>query len=304
MVFIFTKNIFIILKPNPEINALLQLIDDPDSVVHETVSKKLESYGSEILPNLQNQLLATESVETQTRIEFIINKIAFQEIKSEFYGWAKNDNLDLYNAVLLMCKYRNQSADDETEIRKKIKNIYQSTWLELNNYLSPIEQINVMSSIFYNMYRLESKPLETKLVDTFFVDQLVETKHGNGYSLGLLYLVLASMLSIPIFAVDIPDQFLLAYFETSYNFLNPDQKNTTSILFYIDPTNGMIYTQDDVNAYLKKINIESNSEMYVPLSPKQVMKTYIKTLITCYKNTQLINYKEKELLQLLEILTD
>jgi regulator of sirC expression with transglutaminase-like and TPR domain len=291
------------LETNSQINALLQLLDDPDSMVYEAVSGKLESFGSEILPNLQNQLPFVNEI-THERIEVIINKIAFQEIENAFKNWVLHDNADLYTAVLLICRYRNQTEFNENDIRKKIKNIYQSTWLELNNYLSPIEQINVMSSILYNMYKLESQSLDAKLLNTFFVDKLVETKSGNGYSLGLLYLVLASMLDIPIFAVDIPDQFLLAYFDTSFNFLKPEAENTKSILFYIDPTNGMVYTQKDVDAYLQKINIVANPNMFLPQTEKQVVRTYLKTLVTCYSNNQLINYKEKEILRLLDLLAD
>jgi Transglutaminase-like superfamily len=112
------------------------------------------------------------------------------------------------------------------------------------------------------------------------------------------------MLDIPIFAVDLPDQFLLAYFDTSFNFLKPDAQNTQSILFYIDPTNGMVYTQKDVDAYLQKINTTAEPEMFLPQTEKQVIRTYIKTLITCYSNNQFINYREKELLELLDILAD
>ncbi len=190
-----------------EIEALMHLLDDPDKLVFDSVSNKIMSYGTDIIPQLQQQLNEAANLDTQERIEEIINKISFSEIKLNLQEWASHENPILLNALIILCRYRNQTTFDENEIRKGIKNIYQSTWLEINNYLSPIEQINVLSSILYNMYRLESKPLDSKLVNTFYIDKLLETKEGNGYSLGLLYLVVSSMLDIPIYAVELPDQF-------------------------------------------------------------------------------------------------
>ncbi len=64
----------------------------------------------------------------------------------------------------------------------------------------------------------------------------------------------------------------------------------------------MVYTQPDIDSYLQKINTTAEPHMYIPQTEKQVIRTYIKTLITCYSNNELINYKEKELLELLDVI--
>ncbi len=278
------------------------MLDDPDNVVYESVSNKITSFGKNILPNLQAQFVDAPNLEVQDRIQELIQKINFEDIKAQLTNWAQSSNSALLDAILLFCEYGNPQEFDENNTRKKIKNIYQSTWLELNNYLSPIEQINVLSSILYNMYRLQAVEPDTNNTSKFYIDCLLNDKTGNAYSLGILYLILAAQLDIPIYAIDIPDQFLLAYFNNSFNFLEPNKTHDDSILFFIDPTNGMIYTQDDVNAYLQKMNLESNAKMYKALDDKEVLKMFTRKLIQSYSNKEFINNNEKQLLQLLEIL--
>jgi hypothetical protein len=41
---------------------------------------------------------------------------------------------------------------------------------------------------------------------------------------------------------------------------------------------------------------------HIALSNKQFMKRYLQQLLKCYETEDLINYKEKELLQLIELL--
>ncbi len=175
----------------------------------------------------------------------------------------------------------------------------------MNNYLSPMEQVNVLSSILYNMYKLENEELNVDNINHYFISYLLSAKTGNIYSLGAVYLSLCRLLHIPIYAVDIPQQFLLGYFETTYNYLDIREEPTNNILFYIDPANGMVYTQSDVNAYLKKINYEPIKDDYKkPLDNKKVMLLYFQQLLKCYETDDLINQKEKEILQIIELLRD
>ena len=65
----------------------------------------------------------------------------------------------------------------------------------------------------------------------------------------------------------------------------------------------MVYTQSDVDAYLKKMNLPLHNELYQkPLNNKQFMKIYLQQLLKCYETEDLINEKEKELLQLIDVL--
>lgn len=59
---------------------------------------------------------------------------------------------DLLEGALLVARYHYPDIDT-TVVYQEMEKLRRNTWLELNNYLTPIEQINIVTSIFYNYYK-------------------------------------------------------------------------------------------------------------------------------------------------------
>jgi Transglutaminase-like superfamily len=290
------------MQNNTEIDALLHLLDDPDEVVFTSVKNKIMSFGKDILPNLEGFSETTNDGLLLTRIEEIIREVTFEEVLEKFELWTKKEHPELLEAMLIMNQYR-FTDPKENETRKAIKTIYQSAWLEMNNYLAPMEQVNVLASIIYNMYRLQNIDINAENLNGFFISHLLSTKNGNVLSLNAVYLILCDLLSIPIKAINLPGQFLLGFIDTVYDYLSPTLEPQEKILFYIDASSGMVYTQSDVDAYLKKSNFPLKDPSYdVGMSNKEFMKLYLQTLLKSYATIDMINEKEKEILQLIEML--
>jgi Transglutaminase-like superfamily len=291
------------MQNNSEIKALLHLLDDPDEMVFTSVKNKIISYGRDILPNLEGFSETTTDQLLQIRIDEIIKQVTFEEVLGKMEAWASKENQDLLEGMLIMNQYR--FADPkENETRKLMKTIYQSTWLEMNNYLAPMEQVNVLASIIYNMYRLQNQDISAENINGFFINHLLNTKTGNVLSLNSVYLILCDLLSIPIKPINLPGQFLLGYVDTVYDYLSPTLEPKEKILFYIDASSGMVYTQSDVDAYLKKSNFPLKDPSYdVPMTNKEYMKLYLQTLLKSYGTIDMINEREKEILQLIEMVS-
>jgi regulator of sirC expression with transglutaminase-like and TPR domain len=290
------------MQSNSQIQALLHLLDDPDENVFSSVKNKIISFGKDIVPNLEGHWESTTDPALQKRIEDIIRIVNFQEVLDSFTVWSCAQNPELFEGMLILNYYRFANPN-ENNTRKLMKTMYQSAWLEMNNYLAPMEQVNVLASIIYNMYKLQNHETNADNINYFFINHLLSTKNGNVHSLNAIYLILCNLLSIPIKPVQIPGQFMLAYVDTVYDYLSPKMEPIDKILFYIDAASGMVYTQSDVDAYLKKSNLPAqHSADQLVISTKQFMKTYLQQLLKCYETTDLINEKEKELLQLIDLL--
>ncbi len=287
------------LKENNEIAALLQLIDDPDEEVYSTVCNKIISFGKGIIPNLENLWEHTSDESIQERIELMIHKLHFKDLTADIEYW-KNGSNELLQGALLTARYHYpeiQSIQTLQEIEKIRRNI----WLELNNYLTPLEQVNVISSILYNYYKQIGVEIGYNQPEDFFINKAVETKKGNAISNGILYLVLCNLLDIPVKAVNIPRQFILAYVDTSYELLNPGAHNSEKIKFYIDPLNGQIYSHKDVENYFKRIALPSTTSFFKQMDNKQVIQFLLEELSKCFDN-DLNRYKMEELLFLAKLL--
>jgi regulator of sirC expression with transglutaminase-like and TPR domain len=289
------------MQSSKEISALLRLIDDPDNEVFDTVAEKLINYGREIIPNLE-QLWETVGDEVvQERIEQLIHRVHFQDLQQEFLEWSRATQPDLLRGAILIAKFQFPDLNVPA-ILSKFDQMRRNVWLELNNYLTPLEQINVFNSILYSYYKLQGHELTDRDPKYFFINQVIESRQGNAYSIGILYLALCEVLDVPLFAVDIPRQFIFAYIDTLHSFFSLDKEGVQQIPFFTDPTNGMVYTQKDVETYLKKINAPNKESYFRPLLTRQIIFKMMEELALCYRYRN-EESKAQEIEQLMRFIT-
>ncbi len=270
------------MQTNKKIEALLTLIDDPDAEVFDTVADKLLHYGKEIIPNLEQLWEKTEDEALQERIEVLIHRVHFQDLQEEFYEWSTSRRPELLRGAILVARLHFPDLNVPA-VLSQFDQMRRNIWLELNNYLTPLEQVNVFNSILYNYYKLQGHELTEREPKHFFINQVLESRQGNAFTIGILYLALCELLDIPIFAVELPRQFVFAYLDSLQSFISPDAHAVQHIQFYIDPLNGMIYTQTDVDAYLRKINSPVHNYYAAPLSPTRIIYKMLEELSLCYR---------------------
>jgi len=284
-----------------EISALFHLIDDPDVEVYTTISDKLISFGKAIIPNLENLWENTTSEEIQERIESIIHKLHFRDLTDDFMNW-KNGSNELLQGALLTAQYHYPEMQG-TQPLQELEKLRRNIWLELNSYLTPLEQVNVMTSILYNYYKLKGTEIAYAQPEEFLINKTLETKKGNAISNGIIYLVLCELLDIPVKAINIPRQFILAYFDPHYQVLNPSGHASEKINFYIDPLNGQVYSHKDVENYFKRISVPPTPSYFRQLDSKKVICFLLEELSKCFDNDN-NRYKMNELLSLVKLLEE
>ena len=287
------------MEESKEISALFHLIDDPDEEVFDAVSKKIVDYGKPIIPNLEHLWETTPSEETQVRIELLIHRLHFRDLTEDFHQWSVSGHHDLMLGALLVCKFLYPELST-TPVLQEIEKVRRNIWLELNNYLTPLEQINIVTSILYSYYGLKGSETNYKDPNEFLLHKVLEAKHGNQISNGILYLILCELLDIPVKAIGVPRQFVIAYFKSGYseeNLPNPLNK----IEFFIDPTSGQAFTQKDVENYFKRIAVPSTAAYFKPQTNKRMIQQLLEELGKCFDDEK-NRYKQTELNQLARLL--
>mgnify|MGYP001545891481 CR=1 FL=1 len=287
---------------NSEISALLTLIDDPDEEVFSTVSSRIVHYGKGIIPNLENLWENTISETIQDRIEMIIHRLHYTDLVTDLTEWRDSAYHDLLFGALLVARLQYPELQTSPVIQE-IEKIRRNIWLELNSYLTPLEQVNVISGILYSYYKLKGNEVSYDLCDDFILTKLIENKRGNAITNGILYLILCEMLDIPIKAINIPRQFILGYFDSDYNFPNPSKQKSEKINFYIDPLNGQVYSHKDVEDYFKRISVPPTASYYRPLNNKKIIQHLLTEFSKCFIDAG-NQYKKNDLLVLSKLLDD
>ncbi|SHK78360.1 Transglutaminase-like superfamily protein [Chitinophaga jiangningensis] len=287
---------------NREINALFHLLDDPDQEVFDTVASKILLYGKEIIPNLENLWENTIDESIQERIELLIHRVHYQDLQAALRTWSLSEQQDLLEGAILTARYQFPDLA-RTQITTEIERIKRNIWLELNNYLTPLEQINVLNSMIYNYFGLKGEEISYQRRNQFFLNQVIESKKGNPFTNGIIYQALCSMLDLPVYAVNIPRQFILAYFDSFVDFSVPVEPDDYRILFYIDPLQGQIYTQQDVDTYLKRVSVPAVPSYFKPQSNKRIIQLLLEELAKCFREDK-DQYRQDELMNLSSILED
>jgi regulator of sirC expression with transglutaminase-like and TPR domain len=234
---------------NSEISALLNLIEDPDQDVFISITERFIGLGQEIIPVLEDHQHATHDESQIKKISFIIDKITLSILSDEILEWKNTEDQSTIEASLILSKFLNRDFNQENTFFE-IEKIRRSIWLELNDYLTPLEEVNIINKIVFGYYKFKGIETNYKNGKDFDLQALINTKQSNTFPLAALYLLIAEMLGLSIKPVDVPRQNLLCYYEEEPLF---DEKGS-SILFFIDPLNGQIYTHKDIENYLNKIN--------------------------------------------------
>ena len=287
------------METNTEISALFTLIDDPDEEVFGAVSEKIIDYGKNIIPNLEHLWETTPDEGIQERIELIIHRLHYRDLSEDMRQWNVSGHHDLMLGALLVCKFQYPDLST-TPVLQEIEKVRRNIWLELNNYLTPLEQVNIVTSILYSYYGLKGGETNYKEPNEFMLHKTLETKRGNQICNGIIYLLLCELLDIPIKFINIPKQFIVAYFKPGYseeNLPNPIHK----IEFFIDPTTGQVFTHQDVENYFKRISVPPVGTYFKPQSNKKVIQQLLEEFSKCFDSDKDL-YKQTELMNLSRML--
>lgn len=266
-----------------EFSALLSLLDDPDKEVHSHVVNKLMSLGTEIIPNLESAWENSFNPVLQTKIEQLIHKIQFGNIVNELKNWSDNDSKNLLKGALIVARYQYPDLD-EKKLTAALEQIKKDIWIELGNNLTPLEQINVFNHVFYSIYKYSGNTAHINDPQNCYINIVLENKKGNPVSLGIIYLILAQQLELPVYGVNLPQHFILTYCKTPIDENISPQEIKAGTLFYINPFNkGLVFTRNEINLFLKKLNLEPNDTYYMPCSNQHIIAEMLHILIRSYQ---------------------
>jgi hypothetical protein len=288
------------MQTTKEINALFTLIDDPDEEVYSTVSEKLIAYGKGIIPNLEHLWETTLNDSIQERIEMIIHRLHYTDLVQEFTEWRDAAYQDLLLGAILLAKFQYPELQS-TQSLQEIEKIRRNVWLELNNFLTPLEQANVLTSILYKYYRLKGVEINYDCIDDFCIQKVLAAKKGNAITNGIIYQVMCELLDINARIINIPKQSIIAFFHSDYDPETELGNPQEFIHFYIDSTTGQAFSHKDIEQYFTRIGQEASPGFFKPLSHKRIIQLLIKESAKCFSKPN-NEYKKDELIGLSNLL--
>ncbi|MDX9906589.1 MAG: transglutaminase-like domain-containing protein [Bacteroidales bacterium] len=265
---------------NKELEALISLLDEPDEDIFLTIRDRIFAYGLDAVPFLESVWENAFDPLVQHRIEEIIHNLQFEDLKREMMQWARFGYHDLLQGALLVSKFQYPDLRED-EIIKKVGQISQDIWLELNQNLTGLEKVKVINHILFDTHKLAGNLANVNSADNYFLNSLLDTKKGSPLLLGIVYISIAQSLKIPVYGVDLPRHFVLAY--TDEIILAPRDIPEGDVMFYINPFNkGAVFTKNEIDLFIKQLKLESKESYFTPCDNKTIIRRMMNELIYIY----------------------
>jgi regulator of sirC expression with transglutaminase-like and TPR domain len=270
------------------LHTLISLLDDHDSEVYHAVTNELLKKGLEIIPKLEKVWESTSDVKMQARLESVIHVIQFSSTRNNIKKWISEGAEDLLEGATAVAQLQ-YPATNYIHLKKEIDKIAADIYLSSGNHLTANEKIKLLNYVFFELNNFSRNSSNFYSPQNSFINQVLETRKGNPVSLGIIYLSVAERIGLPIYGVNLPNSFVLAYMNEFRHSEDYDLSN--DVLFYINPYNkGAVLNRREIEYYIKQQKIEEQQEYFIPCDNVTIIQRLIMNLITAYEK---MGFKEK-----------
>ncbi len=264
-----------------KIDALIALLGDTDVEVLNAVTDNLLKQGISIVPHLEKVWETTVDMKIQERLENVIHDIQFETTKSNLHIWNKNNAQYVLEGACYLAQFQFPEISC-SKIDEEVERIKDDIWLEINSNLTALEKVKILNYVIFDLHKYSRNTHNFYSPQNSFINQVIETKKGNPISLSIIYLSVAYKLNLPIYGVNLPKNFILAYKDELRHFDSEDE--TDDILFYINPYNkGAVLGKKEIDYFIKQQQLALNKSYYMPCSNQDVVKRLINNLILSYE---------------------
>jgi len=264
---------------NP-IYSLISMIDDPDPVVYEKIAESITGFGSAAIPVLEKVSENTFDPPILERLEELIEKIHIDGIFNDLHRWKGSENHDLLQLMQILSKFHSRSID-MIALNNRITAMQREIWLELNENLTSLECVRLVNHFMFRSWGFSNDNSGTIEPGNFFLDKVLDRKKVHPLTLGVFYLAVCQRLTLPVFYVGLPDNFIIAY--TSQPRFTPIF-DSGEILFYINPLlDGVIFNRSEIDRFLKTNNMPPQPEYFQAFDNLRVAGLIISVLKSIYE---------------------
>ena len=266
------------------LNSLIFLTDEPDEHLYISIANEILAYGTAALPFLKEKIKSISNVFHEERLNNLIYSIEQQSVREKLQLWSEKRENDLMEPYFILSRNR-FPEEDWAWIGFQMVMLIEQAEKELNPDLTPLEQVKILNHIIYDVNKFRADMNTINVSDYYYINTLFETHLGNPLSLGMLYCIVAERLNIPIYGIDLPNHFILAFCKKTER-----HPRLEDVLFYINPFNkGNVLTRKDIRNYLYELRINPELKYFEPTRNISIIKKLLKTvknLETILKNEE------------------
>ncbi|MBN2480977.1 MAG: transglutaminase family protein, partial [Bacteroidales bacterium] len=264
-----------------ELIAMISLLDDNDHEIISVITQSLLGKGTDIIPELERAWEAALDDKVQERLGILIQEIQFATLKEDLKRWVHTGSANILEGAFYIAKFNFPEISFDT-VDRYIENIRKDVWLEINDNLTALEKVKIINFIIFQIHKFGRHPSDFYAPQNSYINQVIESRKGNPISLAIVYLSVAWKLRLPIYGVNLPKNFILAYKDEYRQYDAADESE--DILFYINPFNkGAVLGRREIDYFITQQQLEPLNSYYTPCSNRDIIIRLLNNLIASYE---------------------
>ena len=283
-------------------DALVTLLDDPDTTVFQMVEQELLKEDEAIIPALEKKWEQSFDENSQNRIENIIQSLQFKRTLGGLKNWINQTpgTQDLFEGFCAIDKFQYPDLNP-LNLTLKIENLRKSIWLELNNSLTLLEKTTILNHFIFNLNGYSVNLSNPNSPQNCFLNQVLDTKRGNPVSMSIFYTIIARAIELPAYLVDFPKNPLVAIVDAELAQKVHGSTRDTEVLFYINPSNkGAITSRKEIDYHLKRNDYQPIEKYAEPKPDVLFIQRLVESMLEAYNSVGFME-KERKIKQLLSL---
>jgi hypothetical protein len=199
----------------------------------------------------------------------------------ELEAWVEGGGQDLLRGYLIATRFQYPNLEEE-KLLADLNKLTRSVWIELNENLTSLEKVKVLNHVLFGIIEIGGEITDIHVPDHYFLNNLLQSKHGNAVSIGILYIIISQKLGLPVKGVDLTGNFIACFTHVPAEFKD-DYKPTSEVKFYINPfAMGAVFTRKEILLYLEKAGIVPTLNCFKPADNITVLKRWCYDLMKAY----------------------
>lgn len=276
-----------------KIKALISLLDDPDQTIWELASDELANIDYNQI-DLLNHFLESEveSSEQAERLQHCIDRVRYEHIGKQLAQWKQEASTSLLTAMALICQMQYPEVNEE-QLNERLETLRLDAWLEFHYDLTSFEKVRILNYILFQLHGFRGDEDNFLHHDNSFLNKVLENKKGNPISLSIVYMLVAQRLNVPVYGINLPKHFIMAYVEneetSNLEKFNDKQEigdnANGEIKFYINAYNGGgVFNIDQLRGIMREMQLEEKPEYINPCSNADIVLRVLMNLYNSFKH--------------------
>ena len=259
-----------------EIESLMFLLEDPDPFVQEQVQLRFMELGDRAVPLLDQIRVQTKDKEEKKRAKEVLHKLTFSTLKGDFAELLLEgigNRAQLERAVITLARFGHPTLR-ESEYVKTLDHFADMLRPSLRYKRSEREKMRILMKFIFEDLNFRGDNKDYHNPANGFIDQVIERRKGLPISLSLVAMFIARRLQLPVFGVNMPIHFMLAFVGEKEEQL-------------IDPYDqGAEESYDQCYFFLKKNNVTPKPEHFKMASDIDILARCIRNLMHSYERNE------------------